>query len=205
MSTPKIRRWVLTPGASWFMYGGGLVLLLCIALLVAFSPWRNTPRDSTVVLDLPLPLMTLELSSVTGTATTEPDPAVDASYRRAVQVQMADFIAHRQDAHPAALEPAHTPAVAHNLQEIVALEVITQGASLNVRSAPGTQAPVVASVAPGTRLRALAINPEGTWIQAHVPQLGEPGWVFAGLVQVVAGSLAALPTVGEAVPAAVFP
>ena len=194
MQKSHSRRWTLGPGTSWLVYGGGLVVvLLCASILLYFNLWGQAPPEAATVVDLSLPLLTPAPAGGDGLAADPPDPAIDEAYRRAVDVQMEDLATRQADA-PA----VPTPRPRNIPQTHVELEVITSGANLNVRAAPGTQAPVISSVAPGTRLRAVAINAEGTWIQAHVPQLTEPGWLFAGLVQVVAGNLATLPTAGPA-------
>ncbi len=193
MEKSNSRRWIVVPAASWLLYAGGLVIvLLCAAILLYFNLGSKPLPDSPMVLDLSLPLPAVESESVSARETAESGPGIDDAYRRAVHVQIEDLAARQEE--PAS-QPVlvATPSVEQVVKEPVELEVITEGANLNVRSAPGTHSPVISAVATGTRLRALAINAEGTWIQAHVPHLSEPGWLFAGLVRVVTGSLGSLP------------
>ncbi len=198
MPKPNSPRWVVRPRTSWWVYGGGLVVvLLCVSILLYVNLWGKPARDTADVLDLDLPLVIPESADPAAAGPAQSDPDLDEAYWRAVNVQMQDLAARPT--------VSSTPSVSSTPVSPVELEVITAGASLNVRTAPGTQAPVIGSVAPGTQLRAVAINGAGTWILAHVPHLTEPGWVFAGLVQVVAGNLAALPTVDEDTGAAQTP
>src|SRR5690606_20800771 len=68
----------------------------------------------------------------------------------------------------------------------------TVPARMNVRGGPGTNYPVVASVAAGTTFEIVGLNPGSTWYQVRVPDREEPAWVFANLT-VLSGSLEGVP------------
>ena len=119
---------------------------------------------------------------------------VDENYKRAVTSQLAQ-ISEEKGLPGSTLTPVFeeppTPVPAMPDREVT-LAVNTVDAPLNVRARPGTSAPVIGSLAPNTPLTAIAVNTEGGWILAHIPNLGEPGWVFAGLVRVTSGDLSTL-------------
>ncbi len=124
--------------------------------------------------------------------------AVDANYRRAVTSQLAQISADQQrmlGITPTPVAPKLLSPTPVRPVPAVTLVVNTAGVPLNVRAQPGTSAPVIGSLAPGTPLAAVGINPQGDWILAHIPNQGEPGWIFAGLVRVTAGALSTLPQI----------
>ncbi len=69
-------------------------------------------------------------------------------------------------------------------------------ARMNVRGGPGTNYPVVVSVAAGTTLEIVGLNPGSTWYQVRVPDREEPAWVFANLT-VLSGSLESVPQLAD--------
>lgn len=77
-------------------------------------------------------------------------------------------------------------------QETGKATAITQPATMNVRSGPGTNYNIVSSLSAGTSLEILALNPAGDWYQVSVPGLNDPAWVFASLTT-ASGPVAALP------------
>ena len=60
---------------------------------------------------------------------------------------------------------------------------VTEPDSMNVRSGPGTNYDVVASVSAGTELEILALGPSGEWYQVRLDGREEPAWLFAGLAK----------------------
>jgi hypothetical protein len=60
--------------------------------------------------------------------------------------------------------------------------VATNGANLNLRGAPGLDAPIVGSAAPGDRFPILAASDDGAWLQVERAG-GEAVWVYAELVR----------------------
>lgn len=120
---------------------------------------------------------------------------VNENFRRAVRSELARNEDVRPLPHPVAADkPAASPTplpVPGGTAE-VALVVATAGSPLNVRARPGMAAPVIGSLQPGTRLRGIGVNADGEWLLVHIPRTSEPGWVFAGLVEVTAGDVAAL-------------
>lgn len=59
----------------------------------------------------------------------------------------------------------------------------TTPARINIRSGPGTNYPVATSVAAGTALEILALNPAGDWYQVRLGGQADPVWVFASLTR----------------------
>lgn len=59
----------------------------------------------------------------------------------------------------------------------------TTPARINIRRGPGTNYPVAASVAAGTTLEILALNPAGDWYQVRLAGQADPVWVFASLTR----------------------
>lgn len=81
-------------------------------------------------------------------------------------------------------------------------------ARMNMRGGPGTNYPVITSVAAGATFEIIGLNPGSTWYQVRVPGREEPAWLFADLT-VLRGSLESIPQLAEAelppVPAAPAP
>ncbi len=68
--------------------------------------------------------------------------------------------------------------------------VLTRG-NVNMRSAPGTDAPVIVQVPAGEVLTVLGRNPENDWL--HVMRAGgESGWMFAELLDLRTGQIVAV-------------
>lgn len=65
----------------------------------------------------------------------------------------------------------------------------TTPARINIRRGPGTNYPVATSVAAGTAMEILALNPAGNWYQVRLAGQAEPVWVLASLTRTT-GSLA---------------
>ncbi|MCE7988233.1 MAG: hypothetical protein DYG89_44305 [Caldilinea sp. CFX5] len=61
----------------------------------------------------------------------------------------------------------------------------TTPARMNIRRGPGTNYGVAASVASGTALEILALNPAGDWYQVRMAGQAEPVWVLARLTRTV--------------------
>lgn len=59
----------------------------------------------------------------------------------------------------------------------------TTPARINIRRGPGTNYPIAASVAAGTALEILALNPAGDWYQVRLAGQADPVWVFAALTR----------------------
>lgn len=59
----------------------------------------------------------------------------------------------------------------------------TTPARINIRRGPGTNYAVAASVAAGTALEILALNPAGDWYQVRLTGEAEPVWVYAALTR----------------------
>src|SRR2546427_1686739 len=68
--------------------------------------------------------------------------------------------------------------------------------SANLRSAPGTRSPVVATLARGARLEVLDVS--GDWLKVRVVETKAVGWVHRRLVEV-------LPATGGAAPSSAAP
>lgn len=78
----------------------------------------------------------------------------------------------------------------------------TTPARMNIRRGPGTNYGVAASVASGTALEILALNPAGDWYQVRLTGQAEPVWVLAALTRTV-GPVAGLKRLtAEELPAA---
>lgn len=56
-------------------------------------------------------------------------------------------------------------------------------ARMNIRRGPGTNYPVATSVAAGTALEILALNPAGDWYQVQLVGQREPVWVYTALTR----------------------
>ncbi len=94
--------------------------------------------------------------------------------------------------------PAATPAAATLPDGVPGATTVP--ARMNVRGGPGTNYPVVTSVAAGTTFEIVGLNPGGTWYQVRVPGRDEQAWLFANLT-VLGGSLDGVPTLaGEELP-----
>ena len=88
-----------------------------------------------------------------------------------------------------------------SLQTTVTVEfdlptAITQPENMNVRAGPGTNYPPVTVAPAGTQYEILATNPQGDWYQVRIPDLDDPGWIFASLAEAV-GPIDAIPTLAE--------
>ncbi len=171
------------------LIGGSLVVVLVsVNLLLHYNVFAPGLRSDAAG----LPVLA---SSPTGAAGLPAGPHdVDENYRRAVTSQLAqiseeDGLSASSPTPDIKTPPAPRQATPH--QE-VSVTVNTVDVPLNVRAQPGTSAPVIGSLAPGTPLTAIGLHSEGDWILVHIPNRGEPGWVFAGLVRVTAGDLSTL-------------
>jgi dipeptidyl aminopeptidase/acylaminoacyl peptidase len=81
--------------------------------------------------------------------------------------------------------------------------IVTSGAErLNVRSGPATGFAVVATLAPGAEVQAVARNVAADWVQ--LAQAGSPGWVSAAFLDFKGGDARSLPLAAQipATPAA---
>ncbi|MEM7134852.1 MAG: SH3 domain-containing protein [Chloroflexota bacterium] len=56
---------------------------------------------------------------------------------------------------------------------------VTEPENMNVRRGPGTIYAVVTVAPAGTQYEILGVNPEGDWYQVRIPDVEEPGWLFA--------------------------
>ena len=65
---------------------------------------------------------------------------------------------------------------------------VSQPTHLNVRSGPGTEYPVVSSLAAGTSVKITGVGPQDQWYQVQVGGLAELAWIFRDLTETV-GSL----------------
>ena len=127
--------------------------------------------------------------------TTPTTAAQSTSTETSVALSTGDAVATPVATSPAVeTTPAGTPAAtpASALPDGVA-GATTVPARMNVRGGPGTNYPVVISVAAGTTFEIVGLNPGGTWYQVRVPEQDEPAWVFANLT-VLGGSLDGVPT-----------
>lgn len=81
----------------------------------------------------------------------------------------------------------------------------TTPARMNIRRGPGTNYPVAISVAAGTALEILALNPAGDWYQVQLVGQSEPVWIYAALTR-TAGSVESIKRLtAEEIPAAPAP
>lgn len=72
-------------------------------------------------------------------------------------------------------EPASTAAPAAKGEETLTVEIISAG--LNVRSGPGVQYPVVATLLKGYSVSVLAVDPASGWLQVPLPGSPRSGWI----------------------------
>lgn len=188
MIEEKSRKLILTPRKSWLAYGAGLLVALAgTAALLHFDVLQGNPPEPPMQTTVEVPPDLVRPAPPT--AETETRPELDAPYRRAVKAQIDQMEPPASEDVPPIPPPAR-----------VELRVVTVGATLNVRQRPGTDAPIIGSLEPGTHLQASARNVSRTWFRIHPTHREEPGWVFAALVEVVSGNPDALPTVNASSP-----
>lgn len=77
----------------------------------------------------------------------------------------------------------------------------TLPARINIRRGPGTNYPIAASVATGTALEILALNPAGDWYQVRLTGEVEPVWVYASLTRTAGGVASVRRLTAEELPA----
>ncbi len=78
-------------------------------------------------------------------------------------------------------------------------------ARINIRRGPGTTYAIATSVAAGTAMEILALNPAGDWYQVRLAGQADPVWVFASLTRIT-GSLDGVARLsGDQLPAAQSP
>ena len=97
--------------------------------------------------------------------------------------------------------PAATPAATAEPSAATVLPAGVPGATIvparmNVRGGPGTNFPVITSVAAGSTFEIVGLNPGATWYQVRVPGREEAAWVFANLT-VLSGSLEGIPQLAD--------
>jgi SH3-like domain-containing protein len=80
--------------------------------------------------------------------------------------------------------PSATPAPSATPTELPVLTgIVDADQSINVRGGPGTDNPVVTTLDPGTEVRVLGRNADGSWIQIQLAD-GTEGWVSAELLEI---------------------
>ena len=115
-------------------------------------------------------------------------PAINSSYRRAVDAQIASMDEDAAQTKPTLVLPIPTSAT-------VRLRVATVNASLNIRQEPSLQGRIVGSAAPGSILQASGRNGDATWLRIESSDGNIRGWVFADLTETLSGAVASLPAV----------
>ena len=173
-------------------------IVSCSLVFVLISTSLLLYFNSSSTLGVSFGAVILEPTAVTPHSDAQGQPAglqaVDENFRRAVSSQLAQIEMATGKIVPTPIPAVEKPPLSPSKVSVqpVTLVVNTVGAPLNVRAQPGISAPVIGSLAPNTTLTAIGLHADGEWILAHVPELGEPGWVFAGLVRVTSGNLAVL-------------
>ena len=177
------RRLVFKNGKAWLLVGAALLTILILAAALTLFRLAPDPDPDTIrVLSQPIPDDLLEPPPPVPAAT----PAINSSYRRAVDAQIASMDAEADE--PVLALPAPTAAS-------VRLRVATVNASLNIRQGPSLQNRIVGSAAPGALLHASGRNGDATWLRIETAEGRTKGWVFADLTETLSGAVAALPAV----------
>ena len=179
------RRLVFKNGKAWLLVGAALLTVLILA--AALTLFRLTPvpdPDTIRVLSPPIPADLLEPPPPVPAAT----PAINSSYRRAVDAQIASMDEAAAPPEPALALPIPTPAT-------IRLRVATVNASLNIRQEPSLQGRIVGSAAPGSVLQASGRNGDATWLRIESSDGNTRGWVYADLTETLSGTVASLPAV----------
>lgn len=177
------RRLVFKNGKAWLWVGAALLTILILTTALTLFRLAPVPDPDTIrVLSQPIPADLLEPSPPVPAAT----PAVNSSYRRAVDAQIASMGEEADE--PVLTLPA--PATAS-----IRLRVATVNASLNIRQGPSLQSRIIGSAAPGAILHASGRNREATWLRIESADGHTRGWVFADLTEALSGAVASLPAV----------
>ena len=179
------RRLVFKNGKAWLLVGAGLLTVLILA--AALTLFRLSPPvdpDTVHVLSQPIPADLLEPPA----PNSAPTPAVNSSYQRAVDAQIASM-------DEAAGKPKPAPALPIPAAATVRLRVATVNASLNIRRGPSLQDRIVGGAAPNALLHASGRNGDNSWLRIETADGGTKGWVFADLTETLSGSVSNLPTV----------
>ncbi|MCE2467239.1 MAG: SH3 domain-containing protein [Caldilineaceae bacterium] len=172
-------------GKAWLLVGDAqLTVLILAAALTLFRLAPGPDPDTIRVLSQPIPADLLEPPPPAPAAT----PAINSSYRRAVDAQIASMDPEAAPPEPALELPLPTSAT-------VRLRVATVNASLNIRQAPSLQGRIVGSAAPGAVLQASGRNGDATWLRIASADGNTRGWVFADLTETLSGTVASLPAV----------
>ena len=175
------RRLVVKNGKTWLWVGAALLTVLILAAALTLFRLAPVPDPDTIrVLSQPIPADLLEPPSPIPAAT----PAINSSYRRAVDAQIA--LMDEAAAKPASVPPLPASAT-------VQLRVTTVHANLNIRQEPSLEGRIVGSAAPGSILHASARNREATWLRIESSHGNTRGWVFAELTETLSGAVASLP------------
>ena len=82
---------------------------------------------------------------------------------------------------PEAQQPAPAPTPAPVTGDPFA--VVTTSGRLNVRGGPGTEYPVVSTIASGTRVRIVGIGPNDEWYKVEVAGVSGDAWIYQGLTR----------------------
>ena len=179
------RRLVFKNGKAWLLVGAALLTVLILAAALTLFRLAPGPDPDTIrVLSQPIPADLLEPPPPVPAAT----PAINSSYRRAIDAQIASMDAEAAPPEPALELPLPTVAT-------VRLRVATVNASLNIRQAPSLQGRIVGSAAPDAVLQASGRNGDATWLRIASADGNTRGWVFADLTETLSGTVASLPAV----------
>ena len=179
------RRLVFKNGKAWLLVGAALLTVLILA--AALTLFRVAPvqdPDTIRVLSQPIPADLLEPPPPVPAAT----PAINSSYRRAVDAQIASMDEEAAPPEPALVLPIPTTAT-------IRLRVATVNASLNIRQEPSLQGRIVGSAAPDSVLQASGRNGDATWLRIESSDGNTRGWVYADLTETLSGAVASLPAV----------
>ncbi len=127
----------------------------------------------------------------------------------------AAFASRPDGAVPITASAANAATTSADPSSTTAPTAYTTPSRMNIRRGPGTNYAVAASVAGGTALEILALNPAGDWYQVRMDGQTDPVWVFARLTRTVglldgvkrltAEELPAAPVAPPAAPAAAAP
>ena len=92
---------------------------------------------------------------------------------------------------PAPTQPAATPTAAQAQQQPQGPLAVTRPALANLRTGPGEEYDLVATVAQGTPARIIGIGAQDRWLQVRLEKLDRPAWILRELTT-FDGSLAAV-------------
>lgn len=174
-----------------------IVTVLVVGILVTACSRNEPTPDTTDVEATVAQRIFATLTASAPTATPTPAPTLAPTSTPTIVPPSETSTKAPPTNTPAPPEPTDTPEPSPTpTQAGPSAEVKSQ--SLNVRAGPGTGHPVVASVNQGDRLKVVARNEDGSWLNVEL-LTGDLGWVAASLVEqnAAAGDVevaAAIPT-----------